>query len=51
MEMDPEVCPSPSHANLLQLAKVGGAFLTGRFARLPAYSGVKNFLAGPSRLG
>ena len=28
MEMDPEVCPSPKHPNLLQLAKVAGAFLT-----------------------
>ncbi len=51
MEMDPEVCPSPSHANLLQLAEVAGMFLTERFARLPADSGVKNFLAGSSRFG
>jgi len=51
MEMDPEVCPSPSHANLLQFANVAGTFLAERFARLPADSGVKNFLAGPSRFG
>ena len=51
MEMDPEVCPSPSHANLLQFAKVAGTFLTERFTRLPADSGVKTFLAGSSRLG
>ena len=51
MEMDPEICPSPGHANLLQFANVAGKFLTERFARLPADSGVKNFLAGPSRFG
>jgi len=51
MEMDPEVCPIPSHAHLLQFAQVAGTFLTERFARLPADSGVKNFLAGPSRFG
>jgi hypothetical protein len=51
IEMDPEVCPSPSHPNLLQLAKVAGAFLTERFARLPSDSGVKNFLAEPSHFG
>lgn len=51
METDPEVCPSPGHANLLQLANLAGTFLTERFARLPADSGVKNFLAGPSRFG
>ncbi|MEI6780056.1 MAG: DUF3843 family protein [Verrucomicrobiota bacterium] len=51
MEMYPEVCPSPSHVNLHQIAKVAAAFLTERFTRLPANSGVKNFLAGPSRFG
>jgi hypothetical protein len=51
IEMDPEVCPSPSHPSLLQLAKVAEGFLTERFARLRADSGVENFLAGPSRLG
>lgn len=51
MEMDPEVCPSPSHADLLQFAQLAGAFLTERFARLPMDSRVKNFLAGPSRFG
>ena len=51
MELGPEDCPSPSHANLLQHAQVAATFLTERFARLPADSGVKNFLAGPSRFG
>src|ERR1035437_90898 len=51
MEMEPEVCPSPNHTNLLQLVKVAGPFLTERFTRLPGDSGVKNFLTGPSRYG
>ena len=51
MEMEPEVCPSPNHTNLLQLVEVAGTFLTERFPRLPADSGVKNFLTGPSRYG
>jgi len=44
-------CPSPSHPDLLKLVTVAGTFLTERFARLPAESGVKNFLGGPSRFG
>jgi hypothetical protein len=51
MEMEPEVCPSPNHTNLLQLVEVAETFLTERFPRLPADSGVKNFLTGPSRFG
>lgn len=38
VDMDPEGCPSPSHTNMLQLAKVAGALLTERFSRLPADS-------------
>jgi hypothetical protein len=49
--MHPEVLPSPTHPNVLQLAEVTGAFLTERFARLSAESGVKSFLAGSSQFG
>lgn len=49
--LDPEVLPSPAHPNVRQLAEVAGAFLTERFARLPAESGVKTFLAGSSQFG
>ena len=51
MEMNPEICASPNHANLLHFANMAGTFLTERFVRVPADSGVKNFLAGPSRFG
>jgi hypothetical protein len=49
--MNPEVLPSPAHPNVLQLAQVTGTFLSARFAGLPADSGVKHFLAGPSQFG
>ncbi|MBE7504184.1 MAG: DUF3843 family protein [Verrucomicrobiales bacterium] len=48
---DPEGCPGPTHPNLLRLAGTAGTFLAERFARLPADSGVRAFLAGPSQFG
>ena len=47
----PDTVLSPTHQDLRRMAEAVSEFLTGRFARMPQDSGVKQFLATDNRYG